>query len=109
MLPFAQPDVDYHAFAPEIILVGVLVVVLVVDLVFEERGRWATSTIAGLGLLGALVPILTLAVNGHDRVMFGGAYVVDNFALVMKAMFLIAGYIVVLISTDYVGEGDYYE
>jgi NADH-quinone oxidoreductase subunit N len=106
---FAQPDVDYHAFAPEIVLVGVLVVLLAVDLVFEERARWATSTIAGLGLLGALVPILTLAVDGTDRSMFGGAYVVDNFSLVMKAMFLVAGYVIVLISTDYVGEGDYYE
>jgi NADH-quinone oxidoreductase subunit N len=106
---FAKPDIDYHAFAPEIVLVGVLVVVLVVDLVFEERGRWATSTLAGIGLLAAMVPILTLAVDGSDRVMFGGAYVVDNFALVMKAMFLVAGYVVVLISTDYVGEGDFYE
>src|SRR5450432_2576837 len=106
---FARPDIDYHAFAPEIVLVGTLLVVLVVDLVFEVRARWATSTITGLGLLGALVPILTLAVNGHDRSMIGGAYVVDNFALMMKAMFLVAGYIIVLISTDYVGEGDYYE
>ena len=85
---FARPDIDYHAFAPEIVLVATLLVVLVVDLVFEERARWATSTITGLGLLGALVPILTLAVNGHDRVMFGGAYAVDNFALVMKGMLL---------------------
>ncbi len=106
---FAQPNLDYHAFAPEIVLVAALLVVLVVDLVFEERARWATSTITGLGLLAARVPILTLAVSGHDRVMFGGAYVVDNFALVMKAMFLVAGYVVVLISTDYVAEGDYYE
>ncbi|MGD9797150.1 MAG: NADH-quinone oxidoreductase subunit N [Acidimicrobiia bacterium] len=106
---FARPDIDYHAFAPELVLVGVLVLVLAVDLVFEERARWATSTITGLGLLAALVPILTLAVDGSDRVMFGGAYVVDDFALVMKAMFLVAGYVIVLISTDYVGEGDYYE
>jgi NADH-quinone oxidoreductase subunit N len=41
--------------------------------------------------------------------MFGGAYVVDNFALVMKALFLIAGFLVVLLSTDYIAEGDYYE
>src|SRR5688572_2318623 len=106
---FARPDIDYHAFAPELVLVGVLVVVLLVDLVFEERARYATSTLAGVGLLAALIPVLTLAVDGTDRSMFGGAYVVDDFALVMKGMFLIAGYIVVLISTDYVGEGDYYE
>jgi NADH-quinone oxidoreductase subunit N len=106
---FHQPFVDYHAFAPEIVLTGALVVILLVDLVFEDRARYATSTLAGLGLLGALVPVVTLAWNGHDRVLFGGAYVVDNFSLVLKALFLVAGYVTVLISTDYIGEGDYYE
>jgi NADH-quinone oxidoreductase subunit N len=106
---FERPDIDYHAFAPELVLVGVLVVVLLVDLVFEDRARYATSTLAGIGLLAALIPVLTLAVDGTDRSMFGGAYVVDDFALVMKAMFLLTGYVVVLISADYVGEGDYYQ
>src|SRR5688572_16264589 len=106
---FQSPDIDYHAFAPEIVLVGVLVVVLLVDLIFEDRARWATSTLSGIGLLASLVPVLTLAVDGSDRSMFGGAYVVDNFALVLKGLFLVAGYLTVLISTDYIGEGDYYE
>ena len=68
-----------------------------------------TSTIAGLGLLAALVPILTLAIDGDDRSMFNGGYVVDNFALVLKALFLLAGYVVILLSTTYVEEGDYYQ
>jgi NADH-quinone oxidoreductase subunit N len=106
---FSRPEIDYHAFAPEIVIVGVLVVLLVVDLLFEERARYATSTLAALGLLGAMIPILTLAQDGADRSMFGGAYVVDNFALVLKALFLIGGFLTVLISTDYIGEGDYYE
>ena len=106
---FEAPHLDYHAFGPELVLVGTLVVVLLVDLIFERRARWATSTLAGLGLLGALVPVLTLAVDGADRSMFGGAYVVDDYALVLKALFLAAGYIVVLLSTDYIAEGDYYE
>jgi len=106
---FRSPEIDYHAFAPEIVLVGALVVVLLVDLLFEDRARYATSTLAGLGLLGALIPVITLAVDGADRSMFGGAYVVDNYALVLKALFLLGGYVTVLISTDYIGEGDYYE
>ena len=36
---FTSPTIDYHAFAPEIVLVGVLVVVLIADLVFE-RDKW---------------------------------------------------------------------
>lgn len=106
---FVRPDIDYHAFAPEFVLVGTLVAVLLVDLLFEDRARWATSTLAGLGLLGSLIPVLTLAIDGGDRSMFGGAYVVDNFSLVLKALFLVTAYLTVLISTDYIGEGDYYE
>ncbi|MEX2658676.1 MAG: NADH-quinone oxidoreductase subunit N [Acidimicrobiales bacterium] len=106
---FRSPNVDFHAFAPEIILTAAVVVVLLVDLVFEERGRWATSSIAGIGLLAALVPVLTLAVDGTDRAMFDGAYVVDNFALIVKALFLLSGYVTILISSRYIAEGDYYE
>ncbi|CAA9233777.1 MAG: NADH-ubiquinone oxidoreductase chain N [uncultured Acidimicrobiales bacterium] len=107
--PFRSPTVDFHAFAPEIVLSVSIVVVLLVDLVFDERGKWATSSIAGIGLLAALVPVLTLAVDGADRSLFDGAYVVDNFALVMKALFLLSGYVTILISARYIAEGDYYE
>jgi NADH-quinone oxidoreductase subunit N len=105
---FTAPTIDYHAFAPEIVLAGVLVVVLVADL-FVERDKWILSSLSGIGVLGALVPVLTLALDGADRAMFGGAYVVDDFALVMKALFLIAGYVVILLSTNYIAEGDYHE
>ena len=82
---------------------------LVADLLFEDREQWATSTIAGVGLLASLVPVLTLAADGDDRVMFDGAYVVDNYALAMKALFIFAGYITLLLSTNYIEEGDYYQ
>ena len=108
-MPFDAPNLDYHALAPEIVLTAVLLVVLVADLIFEERGRWASSSIAGVGVLAALVPVLTLAVDGADRSMFGGAFVVDNFALVLKAVFLLAGYVTILVSTDYIADGDYAE
>ena len=41
--------------------------------------------------------------------MFDGGYVVDDFALVLKALFLLAGYVVILLSTTYIEEGDYYQ
>jgi NADH-quinone oxidoreductase subunit N len=106
---FAQPVMDYHAFAPEFVLVGALVLVLAVDLFAREDNKWALPALAGLGLLGALVPVLTLALDGQDRVLFGGAYVVDDFSLVMKALFLVTGYIVVQLSTNEIAEGDYHE
>ena len=53
--------------------------------------------------------MLTLALDGETRELFDGAYVVDDFALVLKALFLLTGYVTILISTNYVAEGDYHE
>ncbi|MGH9213721.1 MAG: NADH-quinone oxidoreductase subunit N [Acidimicrobiales bacterium] len=106
---FVRPEIDWHALAPELVLVGVLCVVLVADLFLPEENKALLPSLAGLGLLGATIPVLTLAVDGADRSMFGGAYVVDNFSLVFKALFLLSGYVVVLLSTNYIAEGDYAE
>jgi len=103
------PAFDWHAFAPDLVLVATMVVVLVADLVLPDRESWRTSSIAAVGLLGALVPIATLVHSYHARSMFGGSYVVDHYALALKAFFIIATYITVLLSVDYVHEGDYYE
>lgn len=105
-----SPYVDYHALAPEIVLGGVICLLLIVEMMLPERQKWTTSTIAGFGLLGTLIPLLSLALDdGPARVMFGGGYVVDDFSLVLKALFCIAAYVVILMSTTYVDEGDYYQ
>ena len=109
VVPFERPEIDWHAVAPELVLLSFGALLTTLDAIFLERGRKLTSALAGIGLLAALVPVITLAIDGQDRVMFGGAYVVDNFALVMKALFLLSGYIVVLLSTNYIAEGDYWE
>jgi NADH-quinone oxidoreductase subunit N len=103
-----SPVFDWHALAPDIVIVATIVVILIADLLLPEREQWRTSSIAAIGLLAALVPIATLAYQGTDRVMFGGAYVVDDYALALKAFFIIATYVVVLLSVDYINEGDYY-
>ena len=106
---FKAPTLDYHALAPDIVLTGVVVLILLADLFVDESRKVLVTNLAGIGVLAALVPVITLAVDGVDRSMFGGAYVVDDFALVMKALFLVSGYVVLLMSTNYISEGDYYE
>jgi len=109
-MPFTPPSLDYHALAPEIILTLVLAVVLVADLFLDQSRKWLLSNLAALGLVAAMVPILSLALSETDvRSMVGGAYVVDNFALVLKALFLATGFVVLLMSINYVEDGDYYE
>src|SRR3954469_14962942 len=107
--PIANPVFDWHALAPDIILVVAIAAVLVADLIVPDRDAWQSSRIAAIGVLAALVPVITLAASGHDRFMFGGAYAVDHYAIALKGFFLVATYITILISVDYVGEGDYYK
>ena len=106
---FRAPTLDYHALAPEIVLTCVIVAVLVIDLFVSERSKWVLATLSGFGLLAAFVPVVTLAVDGADRSMFNGAWVVDNFALVLKGLFLLSAYVVVLLSSDEIETGGYHQ
>jgi NADH-quinone oxidoreductase subunit N len=106
---FVRPAIDWHAVAPELTLLAVGALVTLLDIVFLERGRRFTSAVAAVGLLITMVPIVTLALDGNDRSLFSGAFVVDNYALVMKALFVLSAYVVVLLSANYVAEGDYWE
>jgi NADH-quinone oxidoreductase subunit N len=105
----ATPKFDWHALAPQLIIVATLVIVLIADLFLPERESWRTETITGLGLLAALIPVATLAYDGTDRSMFGGAYVVDRYSLVLTGFFILAAWLAVLISVNYINEGDYYK
>jgi NADH-quinone oxidoreductase subunit N len=90
---FVRPHVDWLALAPEIIIVATIAAVLLIDVFTDEHQRSLAPSVAGIG----------------SRSMLGGAYVVDDFALVLKGLFLVAGYLTVLLSTNDVAEGDYAE
>jgi NADH-quinone oxidoreductase subunit N len=109
LLAFSRPALDWHALAPELTLLAFGTLITVVDIIWDDRSKQAMPTLAGIGLLATLLPVITLALDGTDRTMFGGAYVVDDFSLVLKALFLISGYVVILMSVDYIRDGDYYE
>jgi NADH-quinone oxidoreductase subunit N len=108
---WSAPTIDWHAIAPELVLIVGINVVLGTDLLIDESKKWATATITGVVLLGAFIPIVTLAVVNNEgaRSLFEGRYVVDNFSLVVKALFLLTGYVVVLISQTALEEGGYYQ
>lgn len=108
---FVRPHIDWHAFAPELILVGWGALVTIVDLIGLDRVRRIIGPLTGIGFLLAMVPVLTLWSLGDEipRVLFDGAYVVDNYSLILKAVFLLSGYVVVLLASNYMAEGDYYD
>ena len=68
------------------------------------------ASLTGFVMLGAFIPVVTLAVVGDDvRSMFFDRYVVDEYALILKALFLLVGYVIVLMSQNELEEGGYYQ
>ena len=105
-------DLDYHALLPEGILALTVLATLVVDLVTRKKKLVAIT--AMIGMFAALVPVVTLAFcdsldfcvsTGAERVLFGGSYVVDGYSLVLKATFIFAAFIVLLLSVAYLESG----
>ena len=107
---WVAPSLDYHGLAPEIVVAVGICVLLLADLFIADRSKWLLSSVAGFTLLGAFIPVLTLALSDDGvRSMFDGRYVVDDFSLILKGLFLLSGYVIVLLSTTHIEEGDYYQ
>ena len=102
-------QIDYLALSPELIVVATLVTVLALDLILPRAKKYWTATVAVAGTALALVPLAVLALDGEVRSMFDGSYVVDEFALVLKSLFLVAAYIVFLMSHNYIASDRYYQ
>ncbi len=104
-------DLDYHALAPELVVAATILVVLTLDVVLSRPRKYWTAFAGVLGLAVAAVPLLTLAFGDgpETRSMLGGAYVVDGFSLVLKAVFIVSGYLVLLMSVSYIESDRYYQ
>ena len=82
-----------------------------------DRLKYLVGATALLGLVAAALPLITLAtcsgitgcVDTGPRVLFGGSYVIDDFALVLKALFILSGAISLLLSVGYLEDDDYYQ
>ncbi len=107
---FSNPAVDYHALAPEI----VISLTIAIGILVESFGRGRAvgqrvAQISAVGVIGALIPVVTLGFEGTDRVVFDGRFVVDNYAIAFKALFLVAAFVTILLSFDDIEEGDNYK
>jgi NADH-quinone oxidoreductase subunit N len=99
--------IDTTAILPELILSGTIILVLVVDAFLSPRRKWMAMPLAFTGVVASLIATLTLI--GEDRSTFGGAFVVDEFALLFKVFFLSVALIVLMVSFRYFREGRFYQ
>ena len=103
---------DLATVLPTSLVAGWACLLLIVDL-FIPRGRkgW-TAFLAAIGLVAALVTLLT-GRTAEAMVGFGGMVVADRFASFLQAVFLITGLIVLPLTVDYLRRmqlerGEYY-
>jgi NADH-quinone oxidoreductase subunit N len=99
--------IDYHALLPELILSGTILLVLVADLFLEGERKALVMPLGFAGVVAALVATLTLL--GDHRSTFGGAFVIDSYAIIFKTFFLTAAAVVLAVSFRYFREGRYYQ
>jgi NADH-quinone oxidoreductase subunit N len=106
---WVAPAIDWHAIAPELILVIGINIVLFIDLNIEDSKKWTLAMLTGVVLLVSFIPVVTLGLtlDGVPRELFDGRYVIDEYALILKALFLLVGYVVILMSQNELEEGGY--
>ena len=100
--------IDHHALLPVEIVSATILLVLVIDLFLPARAKPAAMWLSLVGVLAALGAVLSL-IGGGERVVFGGAYVVDAFTLIFQGFFLAAAAAVLLISYRYLRDGGFYQ
>jgi len=105
-LPF---EIDYFALAPELVVVATMLGVFALDLILPRPRKFWIATVAVAGTALAAVPLVMLAEDGTVRSMFDGSYVVDEFAVILKGLFIVSAYIVLLMSHHYIESERYYQ
>ena len=102
-------EIDYLALAPEVVVIATMLAVFTLDLILPRSQKFWTATVAVAGTALAAVPLVMLAVDGTTVSMFDGSYVVDDFAIILKALFIVSAYIVMLMSHHYIESDRYYQ
>ena len=105
--------VDLFALAPELSVLTGALLVLLVELFLPAEHKRRINVIGVISVLVALVLLIALAVDGRQRAAFGNMFVVDDYALLFKAFFLVVALFVLFLSYRYFSEirtyqGEYY-
>ena len=86
---------------PVIVLVMWATFLLIVDLFLPRKWMTAVLSLVGLVIAGVLLAVQAISTQGVAFSGFSGMITADGFALFLQAIFLLAAFIGVLISMDY--------
>jgi NADH-quinone oxidoreductase subunit N len=107
------PTIDWFALAPELVLLATALLVLLVELFLHGNSKRRVNPLSFVGVAVSLGFVVALAVDGNVRSSFGNMFVVDNYALLFKGLFLTTALLVLFLSYRYFTEirtyqGEYY-
>jgi NADH-quinone oxidoreductase subunit N len=105
------PIPDIRGYLPELILLFWACAILLLDLLLRRQQKLAITAFSFVGVLLALFSCIPLA--GTTLTTFSGMYVLDNFSLFFKVLFLLVTALTILISPRYlviedIPAGEYY-
>jgi hypothetical protein len=103
--------IDWFAIAPEIALTVTALLVLLADLNLRGDAKQLVNPIAAIGTVVAIV--FTVCLWGEERTTFGTSFVVNEYAVVFKLLFLgsllaILGHQLALLRRGPLLPGEYY-
>ena len=99
--------IDFVAIAPEIALTVTALLVLAADLPLRGQAKQLVNPIAALGTLVAIG--FTLNLWGEQRETFGTMFVINDYAVVFKLLFLLSLLAILGISWRFFAEGRYFQ
>jgi NADH-quinone oxidoreductase subunit N len=99
--------IDFAAIAPEIALTVTALLVLAADLALRGEAKQLVNPLAAIGTLVAIG--FTVALWGDTRETFGGQFVVNDYAVIFKLLFLGSLLAILGISWRFFAEGRYFQ
>jgi len=99
--------IDWFAIAPEIALTVTALLVLLADLNLRGDAKQLVNPIAAIGTVVALV--FAALLWGEERTTFGTSFVVNEYAVVFKLLFLGSLLAILGISWRFFAEGRYFQ
>ncbi len=99
--------IDFIAIMPEIVLTVTALIVLAADLALRGDAKQLVNPLAALGTVVAIG--FTLYLWGDERSTFNDMFVVDDYAVIFKLLFLGALLAILGISWRFFAEGRYFQ
>ena len=99
--------IDFAAIAPELALVVTTILVIGIDLVLEGPVKQLVNPLAAVGTVVAIV--FTVALYDAPRAVFDGSFVVNNYTVVFKLVFLASLLGILAVSWRFFAENRFFQ